>query len=126
MLSRYDPEITPDPAQWLELDEQFRIDLAQKHHRAARLKLPNVTLHAALHVVVENQIAEGLPCTVRAMARLLKGGLSRHDAVHAVASVVATHLFTALKEPDASFAAVVQQHYIAAVERLTVESWRAT
>ncbi len=96
-MEAYNPENAPEPGSWLELDEQERIVLVEAWHRAAHIKLPNVTAHAALHIVVENQIAMNLEPVVRAMHRLTKEGLTRHDAVHAISSVVATHLFDILK-----------------------------
>src|SRR6266702_762743 len=95
-MEAYNPENAPEPGSWLELDEQERIVLVEAWHRAAHIKLPNVTAHAALHIVVENQIAMNLEPVVRAMHRLTKEGLTRHDAVHAISSVVATHLFDIL------------------------------
>ena len=79
-MTRYDPGVAPDPAEWLALDEQERIELAEAHHRAARIELPNAKVHAVFHTIVENQIAGGLESVVRAMARLQHEGLSRHDA----------------------------------------------
>ena len=92
-MDAYNPERGPEPESWLELDEQERIFLIETYHRVARIKLPNMTAHAALHAIVENQIALNLEPVVRAMHRLRKEGLTRHDAVHAIGSVVAEHLF---------------------------------
>ncbi|EUC12206.1 hypothetical protein [Paraburkholderia hospita] len=123
-MKAYNPENAPEPGSWLKLDEQERIVLVEAWHRAAHIKLPNVTAHAALHTVVENQIAMNLEPVVRAMHRLTKEGLTRHDAVHAISSVVATHLFDILKEGQGDNADTSQARYFAAVERLTVTSWR--
>jgi hypothetical protein len=122
MMSKYDPDRAPDSAEWLDLDEQERIALVEDYHRRARVKLPSLTAHALFHVTVENQIAEGLEAVLRAMARLTKAGLSRHDAVHAIANVVAEHMFELLNSKDD--AAVSQARYISAVERVTAKSWR--
>lgn len=123
-MNRYDPDHAPNPEQWLALDEQARIDLAEEHHRVARIKLPNLKAHAVFHAIVENQIAENLESVVHAMARLTAGGLSRHEAIHAIASVLAQHineLFSAkADEKKKNFAAI----YNAAIDRLTVRSWR--
>jgi hypothetical protein len=116
-MEEYNPECAPEPESWLELDEQERIALVETYHRVARIRLPNVTAQAALHAIVENQIALNLEPVVRAMHRLGKEGLTRHDAVHAIGSVVAEHLFDILKT-------VSQARYDAAVERLTAASWR--
>jgi hypothetical protein len=123
-MEKYDPGCVPEPESWLELDEQERIALVEKYHRVARIRLPNVTAHAALHVIVENQIALNLEPVVRAMHRLRKEGLSRHDAVHAIGSVLAEHLFDILKTGQNDDAAASQARYNAAVERLTAASWR--
>jgi hypothetical protein len=124
VVQNYDPEIAPNPAEWLALDEQLRIGLAEVYHRNAREKLPNVKAHAAFHAIVENQIAEGLEPVVRAMARLMKQGLSRHDALHAVGSCVADHFFEAMNTKDENFVETAQTRYNAAVERLTAEEWK--
>lgn len=121
-MRKYDPEHAPDAAEWLELDEQERIALAEAWHRKAHIKLPNLQMHAMIHAVVENQIAGDHGPVVRAMARLKAGGLSRHDAIHAVASVLAEHIFELLKDESAN--GNVMASYDAAVERLTAESWR--
>jgi hypothetical protein len=56
--------------------------------------MPNSSLHAAIHVVVENQVALGGEIPVQeTLARLMGEGLSRHEAVHAVGSVLAGILF---------------------------------
>lgn len=123
-VTRYDPEVAPDPVEWLALDEQERIQLAEAHHRAARVKLPNATVHAVIHAIVENQIAEGLEPVVRAMARLQQAGLSRHEALHAIGFVCVEHLNEALQSKGQDAASIVQTRYNAAVERLTAKSWR--
>jgi hypothetical protein len=123
-MEAYNPERGPEPESWLELDEQERILLIETWHRVARIKLPNVTAHAALHVIVENQIALDLEPVVRAMDRLRKQGLTRHDAIHAIGSVVAENLFGILKADQNDDAAASQARYNAAVERLTAVSWR--
>ncbi|NPT46983.1 hypothetical protein GNZ12_37920 [Paraburkholderia sp. 1N] len=123
-MEAYNPERGPEPGSWLELDEQERILLIETWHRVARIKLPNLTAHAALHVIVENQIALGLEPVLRAMDRLRKQGLTRHDAIHAIGSVVAENLFGLLKADQNDDAAASQARYYAAVERLTAVSWR--
>lgn len=123
-MTHYDPEIAPAPAAWLALDEQERIKLVQSSHRTSRIKLPNVKAHAAIHAIVENQIAEGLEPIVRAMARLENEGLSRHDALHAIGAVCAEDLFEILNSKRDDEPGTVQARYEAAVERLTAKSWR--
>ena len=119
----YDPEIAPDPQEWLALSEVERIRLARSYHQAARIKLPNVKLHAAIHAAVENQIATGYGPTCRAMARLQEQGLTRHEATHAVGTVIAQfvhELSTPGPEPKMDF----NQRMNAAIEALSASEWR--
>jgi hypothetical protein len=121
-VNRYDPDRAPNPEEWLALDEQARIRLAEEHHRVARIKQPNLKAHAVFHAIVENQIAEKLEPVVRAVGRLTADGLSRHEAIHAIASVLAEHiqeLFSATANEKNSNAI-----YYAAIERLTARGWR--
>lgn len=121
-MNRYDPDQAPNPGQWLALDEQVRIQLAEEHHRVAGVKVPNQKAHAVFHAVVENQIAENLESVVRAMARLTAEGLSRHEAIHAIASVLAEHLHELFNAKAGENKATAS--YNAAVERLTARRWR--
>lgn len=85
----YDPNRGLDAAAWLELDEAERISLVMDYHRRARIKLPNAKLHAATHTIVENQAALGGAYVVAGtLERLMHEGLDRHEAVHAVGSVL--------------------------------------
>jgi len=92
-------------------------------HKKKRIKLPNVRAHAVFHAIVENQIAMGLEPTVRAISRLTNEGLSRHEALHAVAGIVAEYLYEASKTNDKDFTDTMQARYNAAVERLTGKQW---
>ena len=121
-MNRYDPSQTPDPAEWLDLDEQERLDRVERYHRRARIDLPNCTIHATIHVAVENQLAAGDESVVRAVARLMKEGLSRHDAVHAIGSLVAEQIYDLLKLKDSPEAS--RARYYAALERLNAAHWR--
>jgi len=119
-VKRYNPEVPPDATDWLDLDEQERIQLVEAWHRKAREKLPDHTAHAIFHVAVENQIAEGMESVVRAMARLMDQGLDRHDAVHAIGSCLVDHFFEVADSEDDR---VTDDSYDAAVERLNAEEW---
>jgi len=121
-VNRYDPSQTPDPGEWLELDEQERVDLVERYHRRARIELPNPTLHATIHVVVENRLALHDDPVIRALTRLRKEGLARHDAVHAIGSVVAEQIHDLLKLKDT--AETSRARYYAAIERLNAAKWR--
>ena len=92
-MKRSDPEVAPDPTDWLSLDELERIDRVEAYHRRHRIKLPNIKVHAVVQAVVENHLAEGLDCACRALTRLMGEGLSRHDSLHAIAAVLMDFLW---------------------------------
>jgi hypothetical protein len=120
----YDPEHAPDPREWLALDEQERIRLAKNYHTAARIKTPNAEAHALFHAIVENQIAEGFGPTCRTVDRLQKDGLTRHDAIHAVGSVIAEFTYDSMHGNVTSSVGDAQRELNARIEALSAESWR--
>lgn len=99
------------------------MELVRKHHHRAKVELEAPELHAATHAVVENQVALGdeLPAR-RTLARLQREGLDRHEAIHAIGSVLAQHMVDILNTQDAR--APSSAAYWAAVESLSAESWR--
>jgi hypothetical protein len=77
-------------------------------------------LHVTMHVVVETQIKSGDPPeTAATLARLVGEGLPRHDAVHAICSVVAEELLSTLE--DKRYDA---ERYAARLRALSAETWR--
>ena len=122
-MVRYDPLSPPDPADWQATDEAERIRLVEMFHRRARVRIPGPEMHALMHVIVENQIALGDEIPVRRAAlRLMDEGLDRHEAIHAIASVLAGQMFDLAREPTK--ASDTTQTYYARLEQLTAESWR--
>jgi hypothetical protein len=123
-MRRYDPLIPPSPEEWQSIDEAERIRLTEEYHRRARIRLPNVKVHAVFHVVVENQIAMGEETPVRGtMERLMADGLDRHDAIHAVASVLIGHMHEVFSQPPAEGTTDLKLGYFDGLERLTAEDW---
>jgi hypothetical protein len=121
-VQRYDPNLAPDAASWLGLDEEERLDLIRGYHRLNRIKLPSLDAHAIAHLIVENQLAEELPPALNALARLLAGGLERHDAVHAIGAVLMDHLWDLSNKPPPE--GDPNKPYFAALDELTVKSWQ--
>jgi hypothetical protein len=110
-----------DPEQWLALEEGDRLDLIYEFHQDAGIEVPDMQTHATLHCVIENQIALGDELPIAAtLRRLLEEGLDRHDAIHAIASVLVNHLFDMVHGEDASRA---QDIYFAEVAALTAAQW---
>jgi hypothetical protein len=123
-MDSYNPDTSPVPTDWLGTDEGERIELVSAYHRRQKIKLPNSQLHAVIHVVVENQLALGEETVGNTLSRLQGEGLSRHDAIHAIGSVLAENLYELMQEGDASTGAPYQR-YLERLQRLTAKNWRA-
>lgn len=84
----YDANTDPDSDAWLGVDDGTRLlAVLQYHLQTEEPWGGNLRLHATAHMIAENQLAEGFEPAVHAMSRLCDGGLERHTALHALASV---------------------------------------
>jgi hypothetical protein len=129
-IRKYDPFTEPHPQQWLALDEQERIDLVVAYHRRAGIRFPREELHAVIHVVVESQIADAALPVRRTAQRLMSEGLDRHEAVHAIGSVLAGHINDLMRESKSGGHPLgtrsdrdPNEDYFAELEALTAEAW---
>jgi len=93
----YDADLMPDTEAWLAADEtEQQMAVEYYHWREPRphALAPNPRLHAVLHAVIETQIASDEPVQARqTLLRLTGEGLTRHDAVHAMATVLTEFIF---------------------------------
>ena len=121
-MRNYDPSVAPDSTAWLEMDEEERVEMVREYHRRRRIKLPNLDTHALTHAVIENQLAEGLVPASSALNRLLAEGLDRHEAVHALGSVLMEHIWNLTNKPRVD--GDPHGPYLAALDKLTAASWR--
>ena len=121
-MQTYDANVEPSAAEWLAIDEDERIALVESYHRRRRIRVPKLTLHATIHVVVENQIALGEAVVIDTLARLRSEGLTRHDALHAVGMVLAENIYKILESPPAQTSDPNPQ-YFDRLRRLTAAEW---
>ena len=122
-IFRYDAQAPVNSEDWLKLDEYERIDSVTRYHRRQRIRLPDEHLHALIHVIVENQVALGDTFVAKGvLLRLVREGVDRHEAIHAIGSVLADHSSVLMSgggakdDPNAE--------YIRKLKSLTAESWR--
>jgi hypothetical protein len=121
---RYDA--SEDPlASWFGLDESEQADLVELYHSELtepHPAMPNPRLHALFHAAVERQLMDEEALPVRhAFTRLLREGLSRHDAIHAIGQVLAEQVWQLVN--DDSSTDDPNLAYFAALERLTADGW---
>jgi hypothetical protein len=108
---------------WLRLSETERTRAIENYHQqlASHPPMPNPNLHALMHGIVDNQLAARDPAEVPAtLERLMLAGLGRHEAIHAIASVVAEALFKVAKEG----VAFDRTRTARELARLRPEQWR--
>ena len=121
---RYDPDVPPKADAWLALDEDEQIRVVDDYHKRIRVDLPadRRRLHSMIHATVETQLAMNLPAVVDALRRLQADGLDRHEAVHAVGSVLVDHMHNLLANEGATGDS--NQTYVDGLRDLTAASWR--
>jgi uncharacterized protein YoaH (UPF0181 family) len=118
----YDPLKPPNPEEWLATDEAERTELVVDYHTREHIELPNANVHAMMHVIVENQIALGDEIPVaRKLHQLMAQGLDRHEAIHAIASVLIQHLYGSMR--GATEDEDPNLRYYAALRRLNARKW---
>jgi hypothetical protein len=123
---RYDAAKAPAPLEWLELGQSDRINEVIDYHRRSRLRVgENERMHAAAHVFVEDQVAMSdatvVPVTLN---RLMREGLDRHDAIHAIASVLMGIVFDAVRNSEGK--PIDINNAYRELGELTAAGWRAT
>ena len=121
-MESYHPLKQPVPEERLALDEDERICLVRDLHETLD-ELPEdaFNLHTMFHVIVENQIAENVEFIPETIAKLIRQGLDRHDAVHAIASIVCKDIFDLMKGNKQEFSA---KQYRRKLEKITAKRWR--
>jgi hypothetical protein len=116
---KYNPNKPQDPGLWSEEDEGEQLEAVYRYHKRIRFEAGALRIHAALHAIVERQLAEGHPGAAAALQRLMDEGLDRHAAIHSIGSLVASGVHSALNgtpfDPD---------RYDRELADLTVETWR--
>lgn len=122
-MNQYDPNIAPVASEWLELDDDERIELIMNFHERADTSLSSIQAHAIIHVIVENQIALGKSEVINTVKKLIRQGLDRHEALHAIGAIVAEDTFDLIrgdgpKEYD-------HERYNLRLKNLTAQNWRS-
>ncbi len=122
-MKSYDPSRAPDPAEWLDLDESEQNALVERFHieSGEESNEESGMLHAAIHVIIENQVALETRPVPETIEKLMRQGLDRHEAIHAVGAVLSEDLFEMMQGNKASFD---PKTYRRRLEKLTAKRWR--
>ncbi|WP_347332005.1 hypothetical protein [Marinimicrobium locisalis] len=119
----YDPSVQPNKEEWLESTEQERIDLVKNFHELNDESLDEeaLTVHSAVHVIVENQLAMGVELLPETVAKLTRQGLPRHEAIHAIGAILAEDIFAIVRGERSE---VSPNQYRRKLENITAKRWR--
>lgn len=118
----YDPFKTPDKDQWLEFDELERLDAIAEYHEAIEHELEEdaLYLHNTIHLIVENQLVEGVELLPETTAKLIRQGLDRHDAIHAIGAILVEDIIKILRGELDNFDL---KKYRRRLQKLTAKRW---
>lgn len=123
-MNTYDPSIAPVPEEWLALPEDERVGLVRSFHETTGerpLEGGRIEAHAGIHVVVENQIAMGFEPVPATVAKLIRQGLSRHEAIHAIGAVLSGEIWHLQQQDHSKWESGA---YRRKLEKLTAKRWR--
>lgn len=123
LMEIYNPLRPVDSDEWLGLDEAERIELVRRFHEDFAEEMPAdaLTMHSSIHVVVENQLAMGAELIPETIAKLIRQGLDRHEAIHAIGAIVSAEVFDLLKGNVQEFS---PKKYRRKLEKITAKRWR--
>lgn len=122
-MESYDPSREPDPAEWLALDESERIGMVEIFHMESEEELNEGSemLHAAIHVIVENQIALNEKPVPETLEKLMRQGLDRHKAIHAIGAVLSEDMYEIMQGNNTIHD---PGKYRRRLEKLAAKRWR--
>lgn len=122
-MKRYNPLQAPDSEEWQELDESERINLVEDYHRESGDEVPEGSemIHATIHVMVENQFVLDDQPVFAVVTKLIRQGLDRHEAIHAVGAVLSEYIFDMQSGNGETWN---QKTYNKRLQKLTAKRWR--
>ena len=121
-MDDYDPSKATDKGEWLALDESEQLDIVTVFHESHGEFGDSLDVHAGIHVAIETQIALDTPEVTAALDRLMKQGLTRHDAIHAIGSVFLESIHDLL-ESDLSSEGDENQRYNEKLSSFSADDW---
>lgn len=122
-MNQYDPETPPEPEEWLALAPEARRRLVEDYYARAAGFGGSLEVHARVHATIETQLAEQITPVKAAFMRLRDNGLTRHEALRAIGSVLARRI-RRIENPE-DLTSHANREYFSALEMLTADAWFA-
>lgn len=122
-MEKYQPSRCPNAQEWLALGEFERVYLVREFHVDTNASVPEdaMDLHASIHVIVENQIAMEYMPVPATIDKLIRQGLDRHEAIHAVGAIVSENIYDLTAGNEKSWD---RNKYRRRLVKLTAKRWR--
>jgi len=123
-MNAYNPQIAPNREQWLESSEFDRIDAVREFHDTDEdndLEDNALSIHSSIHVIVENQLAMEIELLPETLAKLMRQGLDRHDAIHAIGAIISDDIFSIISGEKTEFS---PKEYRGKLAKITAKRWR--
>ncbi len=119
---KYDPQVAPDAETWLGMGEEAQISIVREYHKTCAPERLKEDLHAAFHVMIENQLAQNEEPVQETLERLTKDGLDRHEAIHAMCAVLIEHKYDIVHR--GSTGSNAKEMYYQDLARLVASEWK--
>jgi hypothetical protein len=121
---KYDPQVAPDAEIWLGMDEDAQISIVREYHKTNTPERLKEDLHAAFHVMIENQLALNEKPVRETLERLTNEGLDRHEAIHAMCAVLIEHKYDNVHR--GSTGSNAKEMYYQDLARLVANEWKGS
>ena len=123
-MKYYNPDEPLNESEWLDLDDEERRRLVSNFHESSGEEFQDdgaLTMHSYMHVFVENQIATNVDLVPETVTKLVRQGLSRHEALHAISAIIVEDIFDMSKGTKSEFC---PKKYRRKLEKITAKRWR--
>ncbi len=115
----------PNPDEWLDYSEDERIDSVKYFHENFDdfdfESEQALTAHCGIHVIVENQVALNVEYVPQTLSKLMRQGLDRHDAIHAIGAILNEEIFKVLRGEVSELSS---KRYRKKLDKITAKRWR--
>jgi hypothetical protein len=119
---KYDPLVSPECQTWLDMEEETQISVVREYHKSSAPERLKEDLHAAFHVMIENQLALSEKPVRETMKRLTNEGLDRHEAIHAMSAVLTEHMYDVVHR--GSSGSNTKEMYYQDLTHLVASEWK--
>ena len=122
-MDTYNPSLPPNKEEWLEATESERMSIVREYHKKIDDNLDEKALeiHSAIHVIVENQLAMEVELLPETLAKLMRQGLDRHEAIHAIGAIISGDIFAIIRGEITEYS---PKKYRRKLEKITAKRWK--